>query len=81
MIPIVIDHDITVISLKIYVNYYFQQKSIQGKKFRPVLSCPALRAGLKKEISSCPEDRAGQGNRAVLPCDGLWLVLLQYYQV
>jgi hypothetical protein len=34
---VVVDHHISVISLKISVNYYFQQKSKQGKKF-----CPAL---------------------------------------
>ncbi len=72
---VVIYHDISVISLKISVNYYFQQKSKQGKKCCPALSCRAARAGLKKNISPCPggQGRAGlQGSRAALPCDGLW---------
>ncbi len=63
---VVIYHDISVISLKIPVNYYFQQKSKQGKKFCPALPCRAARAGLKKKISPCPggQGRAGQqGNQ------------------
>ncbi len=56
---VVIDHDISVISLKISVNYYFQQKNSRAKNF--ALPCPA---GLP-----------GQGSKKNFalpcPCDGL----------
>jgi hypothetical protein len=43
---VVIDHDINVISLKIYTNYYFQhfqQKVYRANNF--ALPCPALPSG------------------------------------